>query len=130
MKIKPLYLILSLAFLLRLVNLNQSLWLDEGIQWWASTSFPLKHLVTEYIKGDFNPPLFHIVLHFWTKVFGTSEISLRFPSVIFGVLTVFFTYKISQIIFKNKTLKIENWELKISEVVALLTATAPLLIYY
>ena len=54
---KKLLLILLLALILRLISLDQSLWLDEGIQWWAVTTFPLKHLITEYIKGDFNPPL-------------------------------------------------------------------------
>lgn len=109
---KKLILVLLLTLVLRLISLNQSLWLDEGIQWWAVTTFPLKHLVTEYIKGDFNPPLFHIMLYFWVKLFGDSEIALRFPSVLFGLGTVYFTYKLGGL----KT--------------ALLTATAPLLIYY
>lgn len=109
---QKLLLILFLALILRLISLNQSLWLDEGIQWWAVTTFPLKHLITEYIKGDFNPPLFHIMLYFWVKLFGDSEISLRFPSVLFGLGTVYFTYKLGGL------------------KAALLTATAPLLIYY
>ena len=67
---KKLLLILLLALILRLISLNQSLWLDEGIQWWAVTTFPLKHLITEYIRGDFNPPLFHTILYFWVKLFG------------------------------------------------------------
>lgn len=115
---KKLLLILLLALVLRLISLNQSLWLDEGIQWWASTTFPVKQLVTEYIKGDFNPPLFHIILHYWIKLFGASAISLRLPSVIFGIATVYFTYKIAII-------------LKVNPVFAsLLMATAPLHIYY
>ena len=109
---KKLLLILFLALILRLVSLNQSLWLDEGIQWWAVTTFPLKHLITEYIKGDFNPPLFHIILYFWVKIFGDSEIALRLPSVLFGLGTVWFTYKLGGL------------------KAALLAATAPLLIYY
>ena len=109
---KKLLLILLLALILRLISLDQSLWLDEGIQWWAVTTFPLKHLITEYIKGDFNPPLFHAILYFWVKLFGDSEIALRLPSVLFGLGTVYFVHKIG-------SLK-----------AALLAATAPLLIYY
>ena len=109
---QKLLLILFLALILRLISLNQSLWLDEGIQWWAVTTFPLKHLITEYIKGDFNPPLFHIMLYFWVKLFGDSEIALRLPSVLFGLGTVWFTYKLGGL------------------KAALLAATAPLLIYY
>ncbi|MBI4035057.1 MAG: glycosyltransferase family 39 protein [Candidatus Chisholmbacteria bacterium] len=107
-----LLLILLLALILRLISLNQSLWLDEGIQWWAVTTFPLKHLVTEYIKGDFNPPLYHAILYLWVKLFGDSEIVLRLPSVLFGLGTVYFVFKIGGLR------------------AALLTATAPLLIYY
>src|SRR3990167_7167898 len=101
---KKLLLILLLSLVLRLISLNQSLWLDEGIQWWAVTTFPFKHLITEYIKGDFNPPLYHAILYFWVKVFGDSEISLRFPSVLFGLGIVWFTYKIAQLIFGGKKL--------------------------
>ena len=109
---KKIYLILLLGLLLRLISLNQSLWLDEGIQWWASSTFSIPHLATEYIKGDFNPPLYHVILHIWIKIFGVSEISLRFPSVLFGLGTVYFVYKIG------------------GHKAALLAATAPLLIYY
>lgn len=118
MKFRKIHLVLLLALALRLISLNQSLWLDEGIQWWASTTFSVKYLITEYIKGDFNPPLFHIILYYWTKIFSTSEIALRLPSVIFGVLTVYFAYKIGE----YKKIK--------PNLVAFLTATAPLLIYY
>ena len=110
-KIKPIYWILLLGLSLRLISLNQSLWLDEAIQWWASSSFSLPQLVSQYIQGDFNPPLFHLITWLWIRVFTDSEISLRFPSVLFGLGTVYFVYKLGG--FKA----------------ALLAATAPLLIY-
>ena len=127
---KPIFWILVLATVLRLINLNQSLWLDEGIQWWASTSFSLSHLVTEYVKGDFNPPLFHIIIYFWTKLFGTSEINLRFPSVIFGVATVYLVYKITEFLKLKGKFSVFNFSLSIPEAAAALTATGPLLVYY
>ena len=88
--------VLLLALFLRLINLNQSLWLDEAFQFKSTYFFSLKDLLTVYLPGDFNPPLSYLINFGFGKVFGYSEIALRLPSVIFGVLTVWLVYKISQ----------------------------------
>ena len=84
--------ILLLALILRLISLNQSLWLDEAIEWWAVKSFGLKELLTGYMAGDFNPPGHHLLMWFWVRVFGDSEVALRMPSVLFGVGIVWWAY--------------------------------------
>lgn len=86
--------VLFAAFLLRLINLNQSLWLDEAISYFAVKNFNFFEIITKFSLGDVHPPLYYLVLKFWTVLFGYSEIALRFPSVIFGVLTVWFVYKL------------------------------------
>lgn len=106
--------VILLALFLRLINLNQSLWLDEALQFKSIAYFSLKDLLTVYLPGDFNPPLSYLVNFFFSKIFGYSEIALRLPSVIFGVLTVWLVYKIS-----NKKI----WP-------ALLLATSGLHLYY
>jgi len=86
------YIIIAISLVLRLVNLNQSLWLDEAVQ--AITAKGPFLGIFEELRGDFHPPLYHILLWGWVRIFGASEVSLRMPSVIFGVGTVGIVYLI------------------------------------
>ena len=87
-------LILILALFLRLINLDQSLWLDEAIQFKAVSQFSLVELFRVYLPTDFNPPLSYLINFGFSRVFGFSEMALRLPSVIFGALTVWQIYKL------------------------------------
>lgn len=109
--------ILILALVLRLVNLNQSLWLDEAVQA-ITAKGPFLGLFSE-LRGDFHPPLYHLLMWLWVRIFGLSEMVLRLPSVIFGVATVWVVYKI-----------VRSWELGIGRIAAIFLATAPFHIYY
>jgi mannosyltransferase len=131
-----LILILIVALSLRLINLNQSLWLDEAVQVITSRG-PVSGILPE-LKGDFHPPLYHFLLHFWIKAFGDSEISVRMPSVLFGVGTVGVIYLIGKEIVKNFQFArfagfpwnaIFNFQF-LPLLAALLIATAPYHIYY
>lgn len=93
------WLILFLGLILRLVNLNQSLWLDEATQVLLSKD-SLGSIIFQR-GADFHPPLSYILLHFWI-FFGSSEIWLRLLSVIFGVFTIWVVYKLACEIFDNK----------------------------
>ncbi len=114
------FLVGILALFLRLLQLNQSLWLDEAITAVALRNLTLWELITRFAPGDFHPPLYYIVLKLWTNVFGYSEVSLRFPSVIFSVLTVFAVYVM------GKTL----WNKRAGLIAAFLWAINPLALYY
>lgn len=92
------YLILLLAFLLRLVNLNQSFWLDEAAQVIESARSLSQQLNN---AADFHPPLYHLLLHFWMK-FGTSEVWIRFLSIIFSLASIYATYSLARLFVKKR----------------------------
>src|SRR3972149_8169918 len=101
------YLVLALSLCLRLVVINQSLWLDEAIGAIAARDFSYSKILREFMLSDNHPPLYYLFLKAWVSLFGFSEVSLRMPSVLFGVGTIYLVYKIS------KSLKIGNWKLVI-----------------
>ncbi len=114
------WLIISVGLILRLVSLNQSLWLDEAINTQAAQNYSFFDLITQYAKADFHPPGWFIILWFWTKIFGYSEIAVRMPSVIFGTVNIWVVYLIGK--------KLVSRHLGI--VAALLICLNPLHIYY
>jgi len=79
--------ILFLGFLIRLIALNQSLWLDEATTAKVVQNYSLISIITKFSPTDFHPPLYYLFMKLWTNVFGVSEIALRMPSVLFSVLT-------------------------------------------
>lgn len=103
---KKLLLIFLLAFVLRLVFIDGSLWLDESAQA-IESSRPLAQQLM--IREDFQPPLMHYILHFsiqFGKIFGLerAEWWLRLvPSLIPGLITIWATFKIGEKFFNKKT---------------------------
>jgi len=49
-----------------------------------------------------HPPLYFIILHFWIGLFGSSEIVLRAPAAIFGVLSVLIIYWLGCTLFNRR----------------------------
>jgi len=114
------WVIFVLGTILRLISLNQSLWLDEAINVMAANSYSFFEMITQYAIADFHPPGWFIILWLWGKLFGYSEIAVRLPSVIFGVLTIYSVYLIGKKIVSQK----------LGLMAALLFAINPLHIYY
>lgn len=112
--------ILLIGLILRLISLNQSLWLDEAINTLAVKNYSLFDLITQYARADFHPPGWFTILWVWTKLFGYSEVAVRIPSVIFGALTIWTVYLIGKKLVSRK----------LAIIAALLLAINPLHIYY
>jgi uncharacterized membrane protein len=97
-----LILLFIFSFLIRLISLNQSLWLDEGVTAKVVKTFDFLSIVKNFSPFDFHPPLYYLFLKFWTNIFGYLEISLRFPSIIFSLLSGFVVYKIGSLLVDKK----------------------------
>lgn len=114
------YFILAASLLLRLISLNQSLWLDEAINVLAVKNNSFWYVVTKYPIYDFHPPGYFMLLWFWTRLFGYSEIWVRLPSVLLGVLNVWLVFLLGKKLFSKN----------VGLIAALLLAVNPLHIYY
>lgn len=105
-------LILSLSFLLRIYTLSaESLWVDEVLSIINARS-NLTTLI-ERVSGV-HPPFYYIILHFWMKLFGDSEFSVRFVSVIFGVASVYVIYRFGKLVYGGEIGMISAFILSIS----------------
>ncbi len=109
-----------LAFLVRLIALNQSLWLDEGTTARVIQQFNFSQIIPQFSPHDFHPPFYYLLLKLWTYLFGYSEIALRMPSVLFALGAGWFVYLIGK---KLKDKKVGLWA-------AALFLFNPLIIYY
>jgi len=94
---KKILLVFFFAFLIRLIALNQSLWLDEAVTAKVVMNYGFTEIVSKFSPTDFHPPLYYLFMKLWTNLFGYSEVALRFPSIIFSLLTGYFIYKIASL---------------------------------
>jgi mannosyltransferase len=93
-----LLLILAVGSFLRIYDLGaESLWLDE-----AATINEVAMSVPEIAEHSNQPPLYLLILRFWIYLFGTSEVALRFPSVIFGVISIVLVYLVGGSLFNKR----------------------------
>src|SRR3989344_749914 len=100
-----------------LLYFTQSVWRDEAFSILAAQR-PLSFIFTNL---GIEPPLYYLLLHFWMKLFGTSEIAARSLSFLgFGFATVIIIYWAEKL-FKRHWL---SWYLP------LIFFVNPMLLYY
>ena len=80
--------IVLLGAYLRLTGLRtQSLWFDE-IDVVVRAQRPLDDVLRTFVQAGENGALYNIFLALWIRVAGISEIGVRFPSAVAGVLAI------------------------------------------
>jgi len=94
---KKIFLVFFFAFFIRLIALNQSLWLDEAVTANVVRNFRFSQIISGFSPNDFHPPLYYLFMKLWTNFFGYSEIALRMPSVLFSLMTGWVIYLIGGI---------------------------------
>jgi hypothetical protein len=116
----PLIPIIAVALVLRLSLLgNARLWYDEAGSVWMAT-LPYAKMVAA-TASDIHPPAFLSVLWLWTRIAGTSEIAVRFPSAIFSTLCIPLTFAIARRLNLSSTVAL---------VASALVAILPAELYY
>jgi uncharacterized membrane protein len=121
MKKYILTLIIFAAFLIRLVSINQSFWLDETTSGYVARDLSFGEIIFQFSPADFHPPLYYLILKVWGQLFGYGEIALRMFSVILSIATIYVVYLIGKILNKKSGL---------GTLSAALIATSGLFIYY
>ncbi len=123
-----LLLILVLAALLRFYRLDaQSLWADEGNS--VSLSGRSLPLITAGAAHDIHPPLYYYLLHFWMRLFGSSEFAVRALSALLGTVLVYLTYLLGRHLSNHCTCPVRQVQ-GLGLVAAFLSAISPFQVYY
>jgi 4-amino-4-deoxy-L-arabinose transferase-like glycosyltransferase len=88
------------GILLRWYRLGgQSLWLDEGYTALQS-SLSIPNLIG-FARSETYPPLFPLLQHVWTVLFGNSEAALRGVSSFCGILSLAVFYALAKKVLKD-----------------------------
>ena len=130
------YLILILAAFLRLYNLDSlpiSLFGDEidvGYHAWALISTGkdyMGNVLPAYIQSlaEWRTPLLSYFIAPFIGLLGPNPFALRLPVALLGVLNVYLIYLLTNQLFKNKTLSIFNFKIKLGLISALILAITP-----
>ena len=117
-----LLLLLLFAFALRLWLLDdQGLAYDEAATALMARATPSAIIDFHWRAAFEHPPFWQLIMHYWSLGFGQSEFALRLLSVLAGVVALPLVWQLV------RRLGLASWT---ALTAVLLTATAPVLVYY
>ena len=96
-----LLLIVLIGLGLRLYDLGaESLWRDEIFSLQVA-QLDLRQIV-DNSAADVHPPFYYFLLHYWLKLFGSSEFAARLLSVLCGALSIVLICRIGTLLFSER----------------------------
>lgn len=100
-----LLLIIAISLLLRIIGINkqEGLWYDEAVIYTQATQNSLFQIINSCLQNDVHFPAYQIILHFWIKLFGNNDITIRLFSVLCSILTVIVGFFAGKELKDNKT---------------------------
>ena len=104
--------ILIAGLLLRLPNLNKSLWNDEI--WSTHVLMGSLRALYNIAIDDWHPPFYQAFMFVWIRVFGDSELSIRTPSFLSGILALLLVYVFASRVVERKTALLASFLLAVS----------------
>jgi 4-amino-4-deoxy-L-arabinose transferase-like glycosyltransferase len=84
--------LVSLGIVLRVPYLLSGLWRDEASTYYDVVPNSVAGVLDAVVRGELNPPGFFLLERFWTYAVGSSDLMLKFPAFVFGVMLIPATY--------------------------------------
>ncbi|HWF52978.1 MAG TPA: glycosyltransferase family 39 protein [Solirubrobacteraceae bacterium] len=76
----------AISAFVRTRYLSGQFWMDEGLS--VGISSHSLSAIPGVLRHDGSPPLYYVLLHFWMRLFGTTESATHAMSLLFGLLTI------------------------------------------
>lgn len=94
--------IVLIAFTLRFIGLfSFSLMNDELSMLYRLNFGSFNELIEKGVMIEGHPAFVQVLMYYWTKLFGTSELSLRILPVLCGTLAMYYSYKFTALIINK-----------------------------
>ena len=108
-----LVIIILIGGFLRFYHIEKrALWHDEVVSLnFASKNF--KSMIAS-VAQDRHAPLYYLIHFVWIQIFGNGELQLRFPSAVFGILSILIIFYIGKELFNYKIGLISSFLLSIN----------------
>lgn len=94
--------ILFIALFFRAYNIWGSLWTDEIATYWAATAPTISECIERTITTQGMSPFYFLMERFVLSIFPHNELTLRLPSLISSLISVYLIYCLGKMIFSDE----------------------------